>query len=126
MLFRYCKSIFCCEVYFICLTLCSNMKYVKSMICWTICYFCIYFFQQQTPMHIACKKYSEAYEREGLKSLNVIIHLIRANADITSKDEVSVIKGMPQWVTLGNSSVFTSRELQKIIYYVILPSPILS
>ena len=47
-------------------------------------------------MHIACEKYNEADASEGLERLNVIIHLIRANADITSENEVSVIKGMPQ------------------------------
>ena len=48
-------------------------------------------------MHIACERYNEADAWEGsLERLNVIIHLIRANADITSKDEVSVIKGMPK------------------------------
>ena len=44
-------------------------------------------------MHWACKRYNDADASKGLKGLNVIIHLIRANADITSKDEVSVIKG---------------------------------
>ena len=47
-------------------------------------------------MHIACEKYNKADGSEGLERLNVTIHLIRANADITSKDKVSVIKGMPQ------------------------------
>ena len=44
-------------------------------------------------MHIACEKYNKADASQGLKRLYVIIHLIIANADITSKDEVSVIKG---------------------------------
>ena len=53
-------------------------------------YICFYL-QQQTPMHNACERYNEADASKGLKCLNVIIHLIRANTDITSKDEVSVM-----------------------------------
>ena len=51
----------------------------------------VFYSQQQTPMRIACERYNNADASKGLKGLNVIIHLIRANADITSKDEVSAM-----------------------------------
>ena len=53
-------------------------------------YVCFYS-QEETPMHIACETYNGADASKGLKCLNVIIRLIRANGDITSKDKVSVI-----------------------------------
>ena len=42
-------------------------------------------------MHAACWSYNRADASDGSKHLNVIIHLIRGNADITTKDEVSVM-----------------------------------
>ena len=43
-------------------------------------------------MHIACERYNGEDASDGTKSLNVVIHLIRGNADITSKDKVSVFR----------------------------------
>ena len=42
-------------------------------------------------MHLACEEYNDADASEGLKRLNVIICLLQANADITTKNKVSVM-----------------------------------